>query len=286
MSIKQISVIIVIHNNEKTIGSCLVPIFKNTRGALQEVVVVDNASSDASLGIVEKFFSQVSVIRNKKNLGFATANNQAIRKSKEADFILLLNPDTEIVDDAIGEMVAYMKNHVDIGILGPKLLYFDGKIQKELTPFPTLVSEILTLLRLHRAPLLKKIVYPKYDYEKTQEVEHLMGSALLVRKVVFDKIGFFDENFFLWFEETDFEKRVKDAGFKLAYYPKAIVKHFVGHSTKQINPIKRQAIWNQSLRYYFKKHRPLWEQILIRPFMYVSYIPAFLLSFKKEYSKH
>jgi hypothetical protein len=103
-----------------------------------------------------------------------------------------------------------------------------------------------------------------------------MGSALLVRKEVFEKIGLFDESFFLWFEETDFEKRAKEAGFKIVYFPKAVVRHVRSASIKKINPLKRQAIWNKSLRYYFKKHKSRLERVILEPFILLSYLPAFV----------
>lgn len=281
MSIKLFSVIIVLYNNEKTIESCLASIFRNKNINLQEVIVVDNASSDDSLEIVENFFPLISIIRNKNNLGFAKANNQALKQAK-GNFIFLLNPDTEVISNALEEMVAYMEKHDDVGILGPKLINADGSVQKEINSFPKLLDSILVLLKLHRISPFARIIYPNYDYKKTQEAEHLMGSVLLIRKEVFEKIGFFDEKFFLWFEETDFEKRAKEAGFKIVYYPRAVVKHLVGHSTKQLNPIKRQAIWNQSLGYYFQKHRPKLEQVILTPFIILSYVPAALLLLKEK----
>jgi len=274
------SVVIVTLNNQSTILPCLNSIKVNLKRDVK-IFVVDNASTDGTLKIVEESFPQVIIVRNKSNLGFARANNQALKQAK-GNFIFLLNPDAEVTGNALEEMVAYMEKHDDVGILGPKLVNDDGSTQKEITPLPGFLDSILILLKLHRIKPFSNLVYPNYDYEKTQEAEHLMGSALLIRREVFEKIGLFDEKFFLWFEETDLEKRAKEAGFKVVYHPKAVVKHLVGQSTKQIHPMKRQAIWNQSLRYYFQKHKSALEQTVLVPFIIVSYVPVFLMSLREK----
>jgi len=276
---KKLSVIIVTWNSSATIEECLKGLEKQSG----EVIVVDNNSSDDTVNKVNKY-SQVKLIENKSNLGFAAANNIALKKA-ESEFIFLLNPDAKLGKDALEKMAKFMEENKDVGVVGPKLINADGSIQKEITPFPNLLNQILILLRLHRLPWFSELVYPNYDYDKIQEVEHLMGSALLVRRGVFDKIGLFDENFFLWFEETDLEKRAKEAGFKIVYYPKAEVKHIRSFSIKKINPLKRQRIWNKSLRYYFKKHKSKLEQLILEPFIILSYIPAFLLLLKEKVNR-
>jgi hypothetical protein len=105
-----------------------------------------------------------------------------------------------------------------------------------------------------------------------------MGAALLVRRSVFEEAGGFDPNFFLWFEETDLLKRIKEKGYKIVYHPEASVIHLTGQSTKQINFIKRQTIWNKSLLYYFSKHHSWFELLVLLPFILLSY-PAALLSY-------
>jgi len=267
---------IVTWNSASTIDPCL----KSLEKTGTETFVVDNNSSDDTVNKAEKY-PWVKLIKNESNLGFATANNIALKKVR-SEFVFLLNPDAKLVNDALEKMVEFMKQNKEVGILGPRLLNADGSIQKEITPFPTLMNQILILLRLHRVPWFNELVYPNYDYNKIQEAEHLMGSALLIRKEVFEKVGGFDENFFLWFEETDFEKRAKKAGFKIVYYPKAVVHHLRSASVKKINPLGRQTIWNKSLRYFFKKHKSKLEQLLLEPFIFLSYLPAFLLLVREK----
>lgn len=265
-----ISIIIVSFNTKDILRKCLSSVFSKKSGRAYEVFVIDNNSSDGSSQMLKDEFTTVNLIKSKENLGFAKANNQVLKRIK-SKYVFLLNPDAEVIDDAIDKMIDFMERNNDVGILGPKLLNEDGSLQKERAAFPGLFDQILLLLKLHRTPKLNKFVYPDYDYEKNSEAEHLMGSALMVRKKVFDEIGYFDEDFFVWFEEVDLEKRAKEAGWKIVYYSEAQVKHLVGRSTRQLNPFIRQTIWNKSLWHYFSKHRPFLERIGLVPFMLLSY---------------
>lgn len=270
----KVSVIIVTYNSEETIRDCLKSVLSNSEQT--KVIVVDNNSSDKTLEVVRQF-PKVKIIQNKENFGFGKANNTGV-KSSTGDYIFFLNPDCVVEKDAIEKLAGFLDKNNETAVVGPKLVNKDESLQKEISPFPTLVSEILVLLRLHRVGIFKKIVYPNYDYNKTQEVEHLMGSALMMRRSVFDKVGGFDENFFLWFEETDLLKRISEKGYKIVYYPEAIVKHLVGQSTKQLHFLNKQTIWNKSLIYYFSKHKGWVKLLLLAPFIILSY-PAALVSY-------
>jgi len=108
---------------------------------------------------------------------------------------------------------------------------------------------------------------------------------VMVRREAFEKAGGFDENFFLWFEDTDLLRKVAKAGYKIVYYPQAEVRHIRSAAIKKINPLRRQRIWNNSLRYYFKKHGSKLEQLILEPFIILSYIPAFLLLLKEKVNR-
>lgn len=279
----KVSAIIVSYNVKKLLRQCLDSLRRSKldSGFELEVWVVDNNSKDGTSDMVAKEFSWVNFIPNGRNLGFAVANNQAIRKIKD-EFIFLLNPDATTQKNTIETMLAYMNKHNEVGILGPMLLNSDGIIQKEMSPFPRLLDSLLILLKLHRIKPLNYLVYPNYDYNKMQEAEHLMGSALFIRRKVFEDIGLFDEDFFLWFEETDLEKRTKDAGWKIVYYPKAKVTHLVGQSSRQVNPFKKQAIWNNSLLTYSRKHFSFLARISLFPFLLISYLAVIAVYFKNK----
>jgi len=274
----KLSIIIVSYNNAATIGDCLKSIFDYLPDSSLEVFVVDNASVDGTMEIV-KNFSQVRPIKNHQNLGFAKANNQAIKKSA-GEYILLLNADAKLTPGSVEGMVSFMDSNRKVGILGPKLLFPSGGVQEEVTLFPTLAPMVAWLLRLHRFSFFRRLwplsayLCKGMNYGKTQEVDHLMGSALLIRRKVFDEIGLLDEDFFFWFEETDFCKRAKEAGWKVVYYPNAEVMHLVGSSTRRFSPFKIQNLWNRSLITYFKKHGRPWEVWILRLFFPASYLAA------------
>ena len=291
-----LSVVIISWNSEHDLENCLSSILRQTY-IPSEVILVDNASTDGSVQLVVKKFPNAAIIRNRENIGFAKAVNQGMRRAR-SKYILMLNPDTVLKEGALEKMVAFADSDPKIGIVGPKLVFPDGTVQKEVQRFPTLWPMVFWLFRLHRIPPfpnlppLRGFLLRDFDYEKTQEVEHLMGAALLLRWKMLDEIGLssqgrwasgpFDENFWLWFEETDLEKRAKDAGWKVVYYPKAEVIHQVGESTRKMNPFKLQCIWNRSLRCYFKKHRPFWEQVILEPFLWLSFVPLPLFVLGKK----
>lgn len=270
----KVSFLIVTWNCQLIIGKLLKNLIELKNNT--EIIVVDNDSTDGTGEIVKKI-SEVKLIQNKENLGFGKANNIGVKASK-GDYLFFLNPDCEIEKNSVEKLTNFLDQNENVAVVGPKLLNSNGSIQKEMSPFPTVFSETFVLLRLHKFPLLRNLVYPNYDYTKTQEAKHLMGAALMIRRSVFEQVGGFDENFFLWFEETDLLKRIKQNGYKIFYYPKVSVKHLIGQSTRQLNFLKKQTIWNKSLLYYFKKHKNFGTILLLLPFVLLSY-PASLIAY-------
>ncbi len=275
---KKISLTIVTYNSDNTIKSCLESVLAESNE--MDVVVVDNISTDKTVQIV-KTFSTIRLIKSEKNLGFGAANNLGVRNSK-SEYLLFLNPDAKVEKGSIGKLSEYLDTDKDTAVVGPKLQNEDGSIQQEMAKFPTLFSQTLILLRMHRLPFFSKFVYPEFDYTKTQEAEHLMGAALMVRRSVFEEVAGFDENFFLWFEETDLLKRIKDKGYKVIYNPDAVVTHLAGQSTKKIPWFRKQTIWNRSLIYYFSKHKSFLYIVALLPFILLSYLTAFITNLLKR----
>ncbi len=255
-----LSIIIVNWNVKDLLEKCLTSIYRsvnssgNKKDSSFEVFVVDNGSKDESVEMVQKEFPQVKLIINKENLGFAKANNQAIKQT-QSEFILLLNPDTEILQkSSLFKMIDFMKAHPDCGIAGCKLLNTDRTLQLSIRRFPTLISQIIILTKTPNffPWLVKEYLGFNNNYQKIQKVDQVMGSFFMIRKKVIEQIGLLDENFWAWFEEVDFCKRAKNIGWKVYYTPEIEIIHHKGQSFNQL--VKKQKVFNKSLLYYFKKH--------------------------------
>ena len=264
-----LSIIIVNWNTKDLLKKCLESILRYGGTVDYELIVVDNGSTDGSPGLLRELKiknEKLKIILNEKNVGFARAVNQGIAKTI-SNYILLLNPDTEIKENTLEKMINFMEENQECGILGGKILNLDGSIQSSVRKFPNLLSQIFVLLKLHHflrnlSPI-KKYFALDFDYSKTQEVDQIMGSFFMIKKEVIDRIGLFDEKFFLWFEEVDFCKRAKDAGWKIYYYPEAEIIHQKAASFSQVLPIKNQWQFNKSLLYYFRKHHSFFSWFVL-----------------------
>lgn len=262
-----LSIIIVSWNVKAFLKKCLVSVFKEAGDLSIEVYVVDNASSDGSAEMVEKDFPNVQLIANKKNHGFAKANNQAIKECS-GRYVLLLNPDTEILDNALPKMVKFMEDNKKIGVAGCKLLNPNGTLQSSVRMFPDLLSSTLVNLKLHHLKpflhFLAKHLGSNFNYGKNQEVNQVMGAFFMIRREVVKKIGVLDEGYYIWFEEVDYCARVLEKTDYLIYYtPDAKIIHYGGESFGQVLSLKKQWYYNKSqLRYYFR-YKAKWQAVIL-----------------------
>ncbi len=261
-----LSIIIVNWNTEKQLKWCLNYIHQRTKDLDYEIFVVDNASEDGSVKMVEVNYPEVKLIVNCRNLGFAAANNKAIKRAK-GKYVLLLNADTKVLDEALNKMVDYMKKNLNCGILGCRLLNPDGSLQPSCRRFPTLNDQVIILLKLHNIfPNLKAVrEYYMLDWKhnRTRSVDQVMGACFMIRKKVIEAIGLLDDKYFIWFEEVDYCKRAKNAGYKTFFMEEAEVVHEKAASFNQVMTLKKQLMMNNSMLRYFKKHQPLWEYLVI-----------------------
>lgn len=269
----EVSIIIVSWNVQTFLAPCLESIPPALEGLAGEIFVVDNASTDSSAEISEHLAGSIpnlTVIRNTTNRGYAKANNQALRQAR-GEYILLLNPDTQLKPDAIKRLVACARKH-QAGIVGARHKNPNGSLQPSVRRLPTPTVLIGLMLKLHRLlpalPMFRRYFAHDFEYTKTQPAEQVAGSCLLISRASVEKIGLLDERFNLWFEEVDWCQRAKTAGRAVWYCAEAELTHVGGQSFAQLATVKRQRTFNRSLRQYVRKHfgwRPWLEAAILSP---------------------
>lgn len=234
----KLSVIIVSYNTAALLRACL----RAVEAALAdghepaEVWVVDNASADGSPDMVRQEFPGVQLIANQQNQGFAAANNQALAKS-QGQYILLLNPDTELRPRALLQLVGFLEAHPRAGLAGPQLLHPDGSFQHAAFRFPTLAMSFLDLFPLHHR-LLNSRLNGRYSQSAYQgppfEIDHPLGACMALPRPALEQVGPLDEDFFYYCEEIDWALRLRQAGWKVYCVPQAQVVHHGAQSTSQV----------------------------------------------------
>jgi len=247
-----LSIIIVSRNTRELLLRCMKSIFESDRGISREMIVVDNGSSDGSVDEVEKAFPFVHLVGNEKNLGFAKAVNQALQKAS-GKYIFLLNPDTEVKNGAIKQLLSFMESHLETGVAGAQLLNSDGSKQNSIANFPSLATELFNK-RLLRWLFPRRFPGKERKYSEPVEVDSVIGACMMVNREALDQVGVLDEDYFLFLEETDLCYRMKKAGWKIYHVPQAEVYHFQGKSAEAER--KRAKVEYYRSRYhFFKKNR-------------------------------
>jgi GT2 family glycosyltransferase len=222
-----ISVIIVNYKSAAKTLNCIRAVKKSDTAGLEiEIIVVDNASGDEIESEIKKNFFGVILIKSDTNVGMGAGNNLGI-KAANGEFVLVLNPDTYLDEQAIKIMIGYTRINPAVGIIGPKLLYPDGSLQFTCHRFPKIYMPLLrrTFLGRFARDKVDRFLMKDYDHLKPREADWLQGSCLFIRKTMLDKIGSFDEKFFMYFEDTDLCRRAHKNGYKVVYLPQAIGIH-------------------------------------------------------------
>ncbi|HEV2472097.1 MAG TPA: glycosyltransferase family 2 protein, partial [Chthonomonadales bacterium] len=252
-----LSVVIVSYNTRELLRSCLLSLPGACDGLKYEAWVVDNASSDGSAGMVEAEFPKVRLIANSANVGFTRANNQALGQS-EGRHVVILNPDTEPRPGALKLLVDYLDSHPEVGAVGPKLLNTDGSLQHNGRRFPTPWREFLghtNLRRLSRERYDRELEYGRDDFDQEWETDEVSGACLMVRRAVMDQVGPLDEDFFMFYEETEWCWRIKRAGWRVRYVPQAQVVHHWMAAVRQQSRAMTARLFRSALIYYRKTGR-------------------------------
>lgn len=250
-----VSVVVVSYNVRELVCRCLDSIDAATYGLTVEQVVVDNASTDGSVELIETRHPDVRLIASDRNLGFGAANNLGFRQVR-GRFVLLLNPDAELRPGALETLVAFLDRHPDVGVVGPRLRFPDGSVQPSRRRFPTLATLLIESAAPSRWwdgwPALRRFYVADRPDDQTQDVDWLVGAALLIRREALEGIGGFDERFFMYSEELDLARRIRERGWRLVYHPAAEVVHHEGKSSEQ-NLARRAMLFNESKARYAAK---------------------------------
>jgi hypothetical protein len=243
-------------------------------GFALEIVVVDNASTDGSVEMVRAEFPHVRLIANDKNRGFTVANNQGLALG-QGRYLLLLNPDTEVTGGALATMVRSMDGHPEIGALGPQLRYPDGSLQSSRRRFPTFATALVESTVVQEwwgdNRVLRRYYMADTPDDAIQSVDWLVGACLLVRRQAYEQVGGLDEDFFMYSEEMDWCRRIKDAGWLVVYLPTATVVHHEGRSSEQVIPARHIHFQSSKVR-YFRKHHGSFQAEVLRWFLLSTYV--------------
>jgi GT2 family glycosyltransferase len=252
-----LSVVIVNWNTRDLLRACLTSLRTALAGSALswEIVAVDNASADGSAEMVRAEFPEVRLLANETNRNYAGGNNQGI-EAATGEFLLLLNPDTEVPRASPEALVQLLREHPEAGAVSPALVFPDGRLQSSVRGFPTpraLVGEMTGLARLFPGTDWASYRTEGLPDDQPSSVDQPMASAFLVRREALDRIGAFDEQFPLFFNDVDLCFRLKLAGWSILYDPRVRVVHVGGASTRQVRPeaIRRS---HEGLRRFYAKH--------------------------------
>jgi len=289
-----LSIIIVNWNSAEYLEKCVRSIYSCTSKVDYEIIVVDNASYDGSDELIKDDFSGVKFIQSKENLGFAKANNLGYHHSKGRN-LLFLNPDTEIIDSAIDKLYFYLESIPDAGAIGCKLLNSDLSLDTScVQPFPSILNQALDAEYFKtRFPKVK--LWSSNPFIPNQnspvEVEVIIGACIMIRRNLFDKLGMFSTDYFMYAEDLDLCYKVRQAGYKTYYVSEAEIIHHGGGSTKtkQKNDFKIIMMRESVLRFIKKTKGGIYSYLYRLTTILVAicrlFLIAILIGLEKNESK-
>ncbi|HEX6513533.1 MAG TPA: glycosyltransferase family 2 protein, partial [Chloroflexota bacterium] len=250
--IPDVSVVVVSYNVRELLAACLESVYRQQLSHRMDVWVVDNASRDGSAEMVRQRFPQVRLVANQDNMGFAPANNQAITASC-GRYVLILNPDTEILSGSLDRAIDYLDAHHDVAILGVRLVNPDGSFQHSCFRFPGLIQAFVDAFPLHPRLLDSRLNgrYPIHAYEREMEVDMCLGACFMLRRAAGLQ---FDPAYFMYVDEVDLCWRLQAAGWKVRYIPELTVLHHAGASTRQRSEAMKAQLLH-SRRIFNRRHR-------------------------------
>jgi len=263
------SIILVNYNGAKFLYECLDSIKQYVNSCIYEVIIVDNCSTDDSVKIIKEFPS-FKLICSQDNLGFGKANNLAVRHS-QGEHLLFLNTDTILIENTPQILSAYLTHNQNVGVVSSRLTFQDGSYQLSCGKLPNLAVEFLYKLRAELDRKWHYIFSNFYNklYSQELEVEWVTGACMMMRRDVFVKLEGFDESFFMYFEDKDICKRVKELGYKVIYYPQTTIIHLLGGSSHGIKKSANKYYRDNQL-YYYQKHLGKFQTIMLKLYLRLS----------------
>lgn len=288
---KDLGICILTLKSRERVLACLASLFEETRDLDIDVVVVDNHSQDGTVEAIRAQFPKVRLIVNDANLGYSKAVNQGLRELK-ARYYVLLNPDTIVLASAFNHLIRFMDENPEAGICSPRVLNQDGSVQYqarrgEARPWDVF-SYFSGLSKLFpNDPRFSGYLLTHIDNSKITEVKAVSGSCMMIRKEVIDQIGYLDERYFAYQEDTDYCFHARQAGWKVYYVPQAEVIHYGGQGGSNINPYFSSYHWHRSYFLYYQKYLakdyPFWFHPIYYFAMVVKFLSAMIgLIFGKE----
>jgi GT2 family glycosyltransferase len=282
----EISIIIVNRNRSDLLFNCLKSIFDNSCRRSSKIIIVDNASTDDSIKLIEQNFKDIKLIKNQINKGFAAACNQGLNTA-DGRFILFLNSDTIILKDSIDTLAEFLEKTPQAALCVPKLLNPDGSIQPNVYHFTTFRSILARYTIFKYFGLFKKdrdfYKMRHFSYDHIAEIDRPMGAAMMAKKDALEKINNFDEGFFFYFEDADLCLRLKKTGFKIYFIPDAQIVHIGGASSQSLGRHKTDMMFYRSMFYYFRKHRGKFNTFLFssifKPAAILYYLTETIINF-------
>ena len=238
-----VSISLVNTNSRELLLACI----ESLRGVDAEIVVLDNASEDGSVAAVRELYPEVRLIEQRHRAGFGANHNTVIRATT-GRYVFILNEDTTSDDWGFARMVAHLDANPRVAALGPRLVYPDGREQSSAWRFPSPATAAIGLLTLGRAGILQS------GGDETRDVDWAMAAALLVRREALDEVGIFDEGFFIYSEETDLCRRLRDAGWRTQFFPSVTVVHHESQFSAGIPERRIHEMWRGRHRYWRKHH--------------------------------
>ncbi len=260
----ELTIVLVNFNDKAHLEDCLSSLEKGTSRLAAEVILVDNYSRDGSPELVRTAFPWVRLIQNKENLGYARANNIGINASS-GEFLLFLNTDTVVPPEALPALVAEIRARTQVGAAGPALVHENGRFQVSFGGSRNFFSEIGQKFFLN--PYYKNVLGHS---TKPRDVRWVSGACLLARRKAVEEAGFFDENFFLYFEDIDLCLRMREKGWKIVFFPSVRITHEGAATTSRLR-LQTRLEYRRSQVYFYRKHNSRVSGTLLKIFLNLNF---------------